>query len=264
MVMRVSFEMAGLSTIDHPAAAAGRDGRGRRSRPRRPAGSPRSRRSGWRAGCRGLLLVVCWAGGSGRRSARRPAGSRDGPLDVQVAALAGGLGSLVLVGLAWLAVRALAPPTESLPDRDTIESTATRLALPVVLSYTVTVALVVVLSGLALALAVVGLFVRPLLPLQELMLQVIGQISNDEAQWLLHVVVDVGALAVGSPAGATRAAGRRALPGHPRPAGPEGAPLVGRLSPGDPLDRPGPGTAQTSGGCCSSPGWPSTGWPAAS
>jgi hypothetical protein len=122
----------------------------------------------------------------------------DGPLDVQLAALAGGLGTIGLVGLAHLAVRALAPPTDALPDRDTIEGTATRLALPVVLSYTITVALVVVLSGLALALTVVGLFVRPLVPLQELALRVIGQISSDEAQWLLHVVVDVGALAVGA------------------------------------------------------------------
>ena len=98
----------------------------------------------------------------------------DGPLDLQLLALAGGLGTLVLVGLVWLAVRALAPPTDTLPDRDTIESTATRLALPVVFSYTVTLAVVVVLSGLALATMVVGLFVRSLVPLQELILQVIG------------------------------------------------------------------------------------------
>jgi hypothetical protein len=121
----------------------------------------------------------------------------DGPLDLQLIALAGGLGTLALIGVAWLAVRALSPPAEALPDRDTIESAATRLALPLVLSYTVTVALVVLLSGVALALTVGGLFVRPLVPLQELSLQVIGQIGNDDAQWLLHVVVDLGALVVG-------------------------------------------------------------------
>jgi len=61
----------------------------------------------------------------------------DGPTDLQLAALAGGMGVPILVGAAWLTVRALARPADvSLdpPTRDDVEGTAARLALPVVLA----------------------------------------------------------------------------------------------------------------------------------
>ena len=147
MVMRVSFEMAGLGTAIIPLLLlVGMDVAGFAFRATGWVTSIAEERLarwvpwlllgvllGWRL-WETLREVVGWVA--------------DGPLDLQIVALAGGLGTLVLVGVAWLAVRKLLPPTESLPDRDTIESEATRLAILLVLSYTITIAVVVVLSGL--------------------------------------------------------------------------------------------------------------------
>ena len=194
MVMRVSFEMAGLGTAIIPLLLlVGMDVAGFAFRAAGWVTSIAEERLarwvpwlllgvllGWRL-WETLREVVGWVA--------------DGPLDLQIVALAGGLGTLVLVGVAWLAVRKLLPPTESLPDRDTIESEATRLAILLVLSYTITIAVVVVLSGLALALTVLGIFVRALVPAQDTLLRVMGWIGDDTAQWILHVVVDAGALA---------------------------------------------------------------------
>ena len=194
MVMRVSFEMAGLGTAIIPLLLlVGMDVAGFAFRATGWVTSIAEERLarwvpwlllgvllGWRL-WETLREVVGWVA--------------DGPLDLQIVALAGGLGTLVLVGVAWLAVRKLLPPTESLPDRDTIESEATRLAILLVLSYSITIAVVVVLSGLALALTVLGIFVRALVPAQDTLLRVMGWIGDDTAQWILHVVVDAGALA---------------------------------------------------------------------
>jgi hypothetical protein len=193
MVMRVNFEMSGLSMVIMPLLLlVGMDVAGFAFKA-----------AGWVTAISEERLArwVPWAllaGVLGWRlyeTLTEAAGwLADGPLDIQVAALGGGLATPALVGIVWLAVRLLAPPDDALPDRETVQSTATRLALPLVLSYTATLALVVVLSGVALTLTVISLFVRWLVPAQDLILSVIGQIGNNEAQWLLHVVVSLGAL----------------------------------------------------------------------
>jgi hypothetical protein len=195
MVMRVSFEMASLSMIIMPLLLlVGMDVAGFAFR---AAGWVTSIAEERLARWVPWLLLGGLLGWRLWETLRDVAGwLADGPLDLQLVALAGGLGTPVLVGVVWLVVRALAPPAESLPDRDTIESTATRLALPLVLSYTATLAVAVVLAGLALAFTVLGVFVRALVPAQDAILQIIGLIGDDDAQWLLHVVVSIGALVV--------------------------------------------------------------------
>jgi hypothetical protein len=118
----------------------------------------------------------------------------DGPLELQGIALAGGLGVLVLVGIAWLAVRRLSPRRGALPEPDEIESDATRLAVPLVLSYTLPLGIVLVLTGVALAMTVLAFLFRPLVPLQDASIRLIGLSGNANAQWGWHVLVSLAAL----------------------------------------------------------------------
>jgi hypothetical protein len=195
MVMRLSFELAILSSAIMPLLLlVGMDVAGFTHR---AAGWVTSiaeeRLARWvpLALLAGLLGWRLWETG------REVAGwLADGPLDLQLLALAGGLGVPVLVGLAWLIVRALAPPADSIPSPDDVERTAARLVLPLVLSYTGTLVVVVVISGLLLAMTVASLFVRSLLPVQEWLLVLMGQLGNNDAQIVWHVLVDAGALAV--------------------------------------------------------------------
>jgi hypothetical protein len=120
----------------------------------------------------------------------------NGPLDVQLAALAGGLIVPVLVGVATLAVWRPLPRRTVLPDRDQIEEDARRLAFPVVLSYTAAVVVVVVLSGIALALTVLSLFVKDVVPLQEALLRGMGVVGSSDSQLYWHMVVSLTALGV--------------------------------------------------------------------
>jgi hypothetical protein len=193
MVMRLSFEIAGLGAVITPLLLlVGMDVAGFTFR---AAGWVTSiaeeRLAGWVSWAL-LAVLLGWrlwetlgdvAGWLG-----------DGPLDVQLAALAGGLSVPLLVGLVWVAVRALEPPEGALPDRDAIESSATRLALPLAVSYTMPVVVVIVLSGLALAVTVVGLFVRAMAPIQDALLAAIGWVATEDAQFSWHVVVSVGTL----------------------------------------------------------------------
>ena len=195
MVMRLSFEMAGLSLVTMPLLLlVGMDVAGFTFRAASWVTSiAEERLARW---VPGVLLAVLLAWRLWETLGEVSGWLADGPLDVQLAALAGGLAVPVLVGVAWLAVRNLAPPQPTLPDRDTVESTVTRLALPVILSYTATLAVVVILSGVALVLTVFSLFVRSLVSLQEGILQVITWIGNDDAQWFVHIIVSIGALVV--------------------------------------------------------------------
>jgi hypothetical protein len=135
----------------------------------------------------------------------------DGPLDLQMAALGGGMLVLVLVGLAWGAVRVVSKRAPGRPvdaaavasadepgnltaDEESVEETAGRLVLPVVLAYTATLAIVVVLSGVALAITVLTLLVPAVVPISEAMVKVIALVGGDNAQWVWHLIVSAGAL----------------------------------------------------------------------
>ncbi len=195
MVMRVSFEIAGLSMVIMPLLLlVGMD-----------VATFTFKAAGWITGivevrvarwAPWVLLAVLLGWRLWGVLTEAAGWLADGPFDAQVAALVGGLLVPILTGVAWLAVRALAPPSDALADRDTIDSTSKRLALPMILSYTVTLLIVVVLSGVALAVTVASLFVRSLVPLQEQILAVISQIGAADVQWYWHVVVSVVTLLV--------------------------------------------------------------------
>ena len=119
-----------------------------------------------------------------------------GPLDVQLTALAGGLLVPLLVGVATFLVWRLLPRRIELPDRDQLEEDAKRLAFPIVLSYTAGIVIVVVLSGFALALTVLGLFVPDAVPLSEALLWATGVVGNGDVQLYWHIVVSLIALGV--------------------------------------------------------------------
>jgi hypothetical protein len=194
MVLRLSFELAGLGTVIMPLLLlVGMD-----------VAAFTYRAAGWvttiaeerLARWVPAVLLAVLLGWRLWETGHEAAGwLADGPLDLQLYALGGGLAVPILVGLAWLAVRALAPPSDAHANPEEIESTASRLALPLILAYTGTLVIVVVLSGLALATTVVSLFVRAVVPIQEQILVVMGWFGGDDAQLVWHLVVDAGALA---------------------------------------------------------------------
>jgi hypothetical protein len=106
------------------------------------------------------------------------------------------LGVPLLVGVAWLAVRRLGPVATPLPDRDTIESESRRLVVPLVLSYTVPLIVVVLLTGVALVATVLSFLILALVPAQETLLRVMGAAGQSDVQFGWQVVVSLVSIAV--------------------------------------------------------------------
>jgi hypothetical protein len=117
-----------------------------------------------------------------------------GPLDLQVAALVGGLAVLLLVGVAWWGVQALTPGEQEPPDREEVEGVAARLAPPVVLAYSATLAIAVVITAVAVAITVVAVLVPSLVPVQERLVGLVGQVGKNDTQWVWHLIVSAGTL----------------------------------------------------------------------
>lgn len=195
MVMRLSFEIASLSMLIIPLLLlVGMDVAGFAAKAAYwVTGIVEDRMARWATG---VLLAALLAWRSYEVYGDVSGWLEDGPLPAQLAALGGGLLVPLLVGLAALLVWKLLPPATPLPDHDDIERDAYRLALPVVMTYTVAVVVVVILTGLALAATVIGLFVRSVVPLQDWLLRIVNQVGDADTQLLWHLVVSLIAVGV--------------------------------------------------------------------
>lgn len=195
VVMRLSFEMVGLTLAITPLLLlVGMD-----------VASFTFKSAGWVAGIAearlpswtpGTLLAVLLGWRLWEVGGETAEKLEQGPLDLQLLAYIGGLAVPVLVGLAWLAVRALAPRSAALPDRETLERDSKGLALPLVLASTFPLIAALLLSAVALVLAVLSVFVRELVPLQDTLLWLLGQVGADDTVFVWHIVVGLAALGV--------------------------------------------------------------------
>jgi hypothetical protein len=195
MVMRVSFEVATLMMVIMPLLLlVGMDvALFTMNAAYWVTGIAQERMASW-APRVALALLLIWRTYELSEDLRGWFGA--GPLDVQAAALAGGILVPLLVAVATFTVWRLLPRGVDLPDRGDIESDAKRLALPVVLTYTAALVVTIVLSGVALVLTVFGLFAPSLVPLSDGLVHVMGAVGSSDAQLYWHIVVSGIALAV--------------------------------------------------------------------